>query len=158
MPTPETHIALDRETIADILKIKHADEMTEEQVYDRLGSLLEVAKEADESSFEDESVDLVRIRHDDHPRVAIITDDGDEPYALVTLKRPFMHAKEEITELRIYELTVSGIDAVAKAKKGDKIAETVARACKRTRNELRRMRGSDLKTCMAAHSFLDERD
>ena len=147
------NVTLSVEVLADLLKMdpkaaSHDD--LADRIYRRIDALLDAAAEADKS-LEPESSDLVRLRRGDHLRARR---EGDT--VKVTLQHPITHGTETIVELVVHDLTVGDLDAIGAAPKREKIAATLARATKRTPNELRGLRSVDVKTLSAAAAFLQE--
>jgi len=136
------HLYFDRHVLAAILKMD-VDGITEEAALSKIADLAEEAKLAPED------VNQIRLRHGDHPS-AKLNADGT---VTITMTRPFTHAKETISELKMRAPVVGDLQAIAgKAEKG--VFELLARCVGRTTNELAGMHARDFMVCASALGFL----
>lgn len=137
-------LSLNRQVLAAMLKAD-PEGLTEERALDRLHSLLDELQ-----GFEAEPVDLVRLRHGDHPSARY---DGVTDTVTVTMNKPWQHGKETIAEVIMRAPKFGDMQAVAD-KKSRAGFELLARCCGRTVNELAGMHGRDVTVCLAALGFL----
>lgn len=145
MTERDDYLHISRHVLADLIKAD-PDGLTEERALDRIHSLLSEAE-----GFEPESVDVVRLRRGDHASAKF---DPTTDTVMVTMTRPFTHAKETITELRVRAPRFGDMQAIADKKGTRSGLELLARCCGRTVNELAGMHARDVVVCLAALGFL----
>jgi hypothetical protein len=119
-------LSLNRQVLAAMLKAD-PEGLTEERALDRLHSLLDELQ-----GFEAEPVDLVRLRHGDHPSARY---DASADTVTVTMQKPWQHGKETISELNVRAPRFGDMQAVADKQRRAGF-ELLARCCGRTVNEL----------------------
>ena len=141
----DDYLHINRHVLAELIK-SDPDALTEERALDRIHSLV-----SEVDGFDPEPVDVVRLRNGDHQSAKF---DPATDTVTVTMTRPFNHAKETISELRIRAPRFGDMQAIADKKGTRSGLELLARCCGRTINELAGMHARDVVVCLAAVGFL----